>query len=391
MPHPELGVSDYLVYDTEGFAEKNNGDGVIDAGETVALGLTLRNRWGMSKDTMVTVDALSPAGIPCPYVTFSTTPDGAGETSATVNYGSVGTYSEKNCGVVYNDAGTAIGWENPFYLYVDPDCPNDYIITLNISGTAGNALDETDTSAYTFAGTIDLMVRRGVLLPHIVDSDMTLTADNFYILPYSMLINTGATLTVEPGTQIQFWSPNPVDGTEPKDSKIVCVGTLRMLGTEEQPIKLFPSELYQNYQVIITDSNGSGSSGTNGTVIMQYCDVINPSIQVTTLDHCSLESNGMRGVNDHYDGNNSHCEVNCYYAKDTLFRGVWIDYGIRCDRCAFKDCCFMDNLANDYAAQPVRDSLILNDAEFYYLNGSTRRANGNDYIRCDDNQSANPS
>ena len=102
MPHPELGVSDYLVYDTEGFAEKNNGDGVIDAGETVALGFTLRNRWGMSKDTMVTVDALSSTGIPCPYVTFSTDASDPGGDSAVVNYGSIGTYSEGDCGKLYN-------------------------------------------------------------------------------------------------------------------------------------------------------------------------------------------------------------------------------------------------------------------------------------------------
>ena len=37
------------------------------AGETIALGLTLRNRWGMSENTQVTIDTLE-NGISDPYV-----------------------------------------------------------------------------------------------------------------------------------------------------------------------------------------------------------------------------------------------------------------------------------------------------------------------------------
>ena len=73
VPSPELGISDYAWFDTQGLlgSEKNNGDGVIDAGETLALGFTLRNRWGMSRDTLVTVDARSGADLDNPYVEFS--------------------------------------------------------------------------------------------------------------------------------------------------------------------------------------------------------------------------------------------------------------------------------------------------------------------------------
>lgn len=90
LPKPEVGLQSYALFDTEGLKNDtdgvNNGDGVIDAGETVALGLTLRNRWGMSDDTVVTIDAKSGAGIADPYIKII---------NPGVNYGSVGTYSTR--------------------------------------------------------------------------------------------------------------------------------------------------------------------------------------------------------------------------------------------------------------------------------------------------------
>lgn len=93
MPQPEVGLSENYWFDTPGFEadeiSANNGDGVIDAGETIALGLVLRNRWGKADDTLVTIDTLSQAGISDPYITIH---------NDEVNYGSVGTYSDQDAG-----------------------------------------------------------------------------------------------------------------------------------------------------------------------------------------------------------------------------------------------------------------------------------------------------
>ncbi|MBQ5884717.1 MAG: S8 family serine peptidase, partial [Clostridia bacterium] len=66
-PIPNVQLKDYALFDTAGFEDdtdnKNNGDGVIDSGETIALGLTLINQWGMSKDTTVTIDTLTAGGM----------------------------------------------------------------------------------------------------------------------------------------------------------------------------------------------------------------------------------------------------------------------------------------------------------------------------------------
>lgn len=119
-----------MVFDLPKYSEANNGDGVIDAGETVALGFTLRNRWGMSRDTLVTVDTYSEAGLPCKYVQFSADGETWGE-SAVMNYGSVGTYSTQDCGKI-QDGEFILDWEHPFLMRVTKDCPNDYILKVNV-------------------------------------------------------------------------------------------------------------------------------------------------------------------------------------------------------------------------------------------------------------------
>ena len=52
-----------IFFDDEVAAPENNGDGIIDAGETIDLALVLRNKWGMSKDTIITVDSISDGGV----------------------------------------------------------------------------------------------------------------------------------------------------------------------------------------------------------------------------------------------------------------------------------------------------------------------------------------
>ena len=246
LPKPDLHVSDHTYFDTQGLlgSEKNNGDGVIDAGEILALGFTLRNRWGMSADTVVTVDALSEAGVACPYVQFSADGETWGS-SAGVNYGSVGTYSTQDAGKVMTGEGTDAvwtGWEKPIYVKVSPDCPNDYIVKVNVSVSAKNALDDKDTASYTGGGSVLLEVRRGTVLPQIIDQDMTLTPDNYYIIENSTVIEAGATVTVQPGTKIQFWSDDPNDAyADQYIAALTVKGSFLTQGTEEQPVEIFPA------------------------------------------------------------------------------------------------------------------------------------------------------
>ena len=263
LPKPDVNLQDSALFDTEGFtfdtANKNNGDGVIDAGETIALGLTLRNRWGMSKDTIVTLDTLSGAGIPDPYITIH---------NPEVRYGSVGTYSTQDCGRIYTDE-IVTGWEDPFYITVSPDCPNDYIFRINVTITSGNALDEKDTAIYVNTGVVELTVRNGYVVPNLIDEDAVWTADNLYIIPNGTVIAAGTTVRVEPGTRIQFWSDDPQD---PYASNYIAYlrvdGNFFVEGTKENPVYIYPSELMSDYVVAI-------GTGNSGVVALEYAELTN--------------------------------------------------------------------------------------------------------------------
>ena len=287
LPNPELHISDHTYFDTKGMlgSEKNNGDGVIDAGEVLALGFEVRNRWGMSKDTMVQVDALSPTDIPCPYVQFSSDGESWGD-SASVNYGSVGTYSTQDAGKIMEGEGTNavwVGWEKPLYVKVSPDCPNDYMVAVNVTITAKNALNDKDSHTYTTGGSIILEVRRGTVLPRIISEDMTLTPENYYIIENSTIIEEGTTVTVEPGTKIQFWSDDPNDAYADQYIAMLTVkGSFITNGTEEKPVELFPSELMSQYRVEIQNS---GRVELNGTRIT------NPYVNFDTAIGCEFRQN----------------------------------------------------------------------------------------------------
>lgn len=266
-PTPNIQLKDYAIFDTVGFeydtAGKNNGDGVIDSGETIALGLTLVNQWGMSKDTTVTIDTLTVAGMTDPYIEI---------VNPTVNYGSVGTYSKKDCGKIYTDE-MLTGWENPFYIKVSNDCPNDYVFTLNVNFTSKNGLNDKDNTIYKNDEDkpikIQLSVRNGVVLPNIIEEDTVLTKDNLYIAQSTTLIPRGVTVRVEPGTHIQFWSN---DATDPYADEYIAMieveGRFLAQGTAEENIYIYPSELMWDYNVDI-------HSVEDGVVMLEYAEITN--------------------------------------------------------------------------------------------------------------------
>lgn len=286
LPKPEVSAADFLVFDDKSLSDQNNGDGVIDAGETVALAFTLRNRWGAAKDVTLSLDARSQAGIDCPYIQFLTN---------NVNYGNVGTYASIDYGKTKEGTFvTGVDADKSLLVKIADDCPNDYIIALNITVTAKNDLDADDAKVYSSEAKTTINVRRGTLLPSIITEDMTLTKDHYYILPNATLIQEGVTVTVEPGTQLQFWTDDPHDAYA--DTAITYLkvdGTLLCQGSEDEHIRMFPSELMSQYRVQLYESY-------RGTVKLYYTDVVNPYLHdgsnsggygITYAENCEFSQN----------------------------------------------------------------------------------------------------
>lgn len=277
LPKPEVSAADFLVFDDKSLSDQNNGDGVIDAGETVALAFTLRNRWGAAKDVTLSLDARSQAGIDCPYIQFLTN---------NVNYGNVGTYASIDYGKTKEGTFvTGVDADKSLLVKIADDCPNDYIIALNITVTAKNDLDADDTKVYSSEAKTTINVRRGTILPSIITEDMTLTKDHYYILPNATLIQEGVTVTVEPGTQLQFWTDDPHDAYA--DTAITYLkvdGTLLCNGTEDEHIRMFPSELMDRYRVEL-------KQGDKGVTKLYYTDVVNPYLDITYAENCEFSQN----------------------------------------------------------------------------------------------------
>jgi len=337
LPKPEVNLQDYYIFDTKELSEKNNGDGVIDAGETIALGVTLRNRWGMSKNTLVTIDTLE-NGISDPYVTI---------VNPTVDYGSVGTYSTQDAGRIYTDE-LFTGWEKPFILKIAEDIPNDYRMTFHVTVTCENALDEEDTATYTSNGDIDENARNGVILPSIIEEDMVLTKNNLYIIPSATIIPEGVTVKVEPGTHIQFWSDDANDPyADNYIAYLVVNGNFLVEGTKEDPVYIYPSQLMDHYNVEIDARN-------NGYVSMKYADItnfayINTSNRISLAEHCTFRNNYGTDMYYRYlsegvveDSGSSSVSIGTLNAKDCVFYKLGLYSGQYLygtfDRCIFTQC-----------------------------------------------------
>lgn len=96
---------------------------------------------------------------------------------------------------------------------------------------------------------------------------------------------------MEPGTQLQFWTDDPHDAYA--DTAITYLkvdGTLLCNGTEDEHIRMFPSELMSQYRVQLYE-------GDRGTIRLFYTDVVNPYLSdgdrsgVTYAENCEFSQN----------------------------------------------------------------------------------------------------
>ena len=284
LPKPNLTVKDTFLMDNVNAAfPLNDGDAIIDAGETVDLGVLVRNQWGLTGTITVKADAVSAGGVANPWITFLTD---------TVTLQPAGTFEEVNNGFVYNDSYLeAVG--NPIRFVVAQNTPNDTEICINLTVTTTNGADVTDTAVYTVKADNTFRVQAGRSIRGTLTQDTTLTNDYLWIVENALLIPEGITLTIEPGTKVQFWSSDYENAYGQKSVVYIdCEGTLNAIGTEKEPIEMFPGKGFEQYGVIIY--------GT-GEEMLQYCTIVNPIVNkpehgdtnnnITSVDHCTLIQN----------------------------------------------------------------------------------------------------
>lgn len=277
-PKPNITVDEIYAFDSEDISKSNNGDGIIQPGETIDLAIGLRNQWGAAKDVTITVNATT-NGMDNQYVEFISDNE--------VAIDEIGSFGTQNNGFIYNDSKTVIGVEHPIRVKIKENAPNDLNIKFNINYRAKNGLDEKDGTVYTqledTAYTIHIV--KGTILSGKITENTTLTSDNYYIVKNSLLIPKGVTVNVELGTKIQFWASDQYSVYGDNYIAYISVeGNMYFNGTESQPIDLFPGKDYEAYRVQVEKSG-------NGTVDMNYVNITNPYIDISSGSHLNCTQN----------------------------------------------------------------------------------------------------
>lgn len=330
-PEPEVSLYDYYTFDNIG---DDNDNGIIDAGETINLGVVLKNKGGVAKDVEVRIDTTGDAGISDRYIT---------PTIGMISMKNIGTYSLQDCGEI-KDAETnkVIGVETPLQFKVADNCPNDYMCDINVKITWKNGLDGKDKTIYSSEDVVQIVVQKGVLLPKVIDKDTTLTKDKYYILNNSMIVDTDVTLTIDPGVTIQFYSSS-TDKYASTYSQIALIvnGRLVAEGSESERILWTPSKLFSALPISVIGDH----------LDFRYCDF----------------NNLLNNEHDYYDSNEivfTGCHFYRNYQDNTPTYFEGFPDGVTKSFClsakSINDCVFHECYYWGIYAQTITNSVFRN-------------------------------
>lgn len=298
LPKPSVNLYDYWIDDSTAISANNNGNGVIDAGETVRLYISLHNQGGVASNVQVTLDTLRSSGVVDPYFTI---------VNSSIQLSDIGTYSVRESGELY------------FEIQVGSDCPNDYLVDFNIHYTYTNGMDSQDTTVYRDDGKekAQFNVSNGYHLPGTITEDTVFTNDRLYIVSNDVLIPAGVTVTFQEGCRIQFY-----DDSEYYNSPVINVyGTLKIEGTKENMVQIYPNERHSTFICKIVGKKIDSTTG--GTIQISYADAINlivnetgenSNINVTPVSTKIANSVLRQQCAIGY----SECYVYCYYASKVV-------------------------------------------------------------------------
>lgn len=168
---PELS---FVTYEMDDSTNVGDGDGRPDAGEIIDIYPIVRNSWGKAKNIKLSIEL------------------GENEDPQIVEF----IKKEADFGSELSAYGKARSAE-PLRIKINDKCADNRHIHLVIKGTCDGMQGE-------FTQDITLTVENGVEIGGVIKKDMTLYPNVHYIVTKNLAIPEGVTLTIKPGTKLEF-------------------------------------------------------------------------------------------------------------------------------------------------------------------------------------------
>ena len=191
---PELS---FVTYEMDDSTNVGDGDGRPDAGEVIDIYPIVRNSWGKAKNIKLSIEL------------------GENEDPQIVEF----IKKEADFGSELSAYGKGKSTE-PLRIKINDNCADNRHIRLVLKGTC-------DGMEGIFTQEITLTVENGVEIGGVIKKDMTLYPNVHYIVTKNLAIPEGVTLTIKPGTKLEF-----------KDTYFTNKGTINAAGKPDSLIVL---------------------------------------------------------------------------------------------------------------------------------------------------------
>ena len=340
VPLPNIrSVTNYYVFDDETISEANNGDNVVNSGETFNLAFELNNWGGLASDIKIHASSYvnGDPNLIDPYIEFL---------NNDIDFDNIGTFSRQDSGLIYDEDGKPINANNVFKIRISPDCPTSYYLLINLTISHKNGLDPADETVYTKDVSMTLTNYRGYRLPEVITEDTVYTADRDYIVGTNVTIPKGVTVTFEQGCKVTFYD-TAADGvmSNMKYSPMMIVhGTLNFNGAKENMITVGPSEDFYGFGVFFV---GSGEANFKYANVYNFCSLFNDesgNLSRSKFDYCNI-----------------------VYDKDYDTCLWWINNGIETDNVALVDVSSVNNSIVDLSRNYLVHFSVQHDFENNYI------------------------
>lgn len=301
---PELS---FVTYEMDDSTNVGDGDGRPDAGEVIDIYPIVRNSWGKAKNIKLSIEL------------------GENEDLQIVEF----IKKEADFGSELSAYGKGKSAE-PLRIKINDNCADNRHIHLVIKGTCDGMEGEITQD-------ITLTVENGVEIGGVIRKDMTLYPNVHYIVTKNLAIPEGVTLTIKPGTKLEFkgtyfsncgtinaaGKPDSLivlEGMDDKASSIYHGATINLSGFSYTELRNSRLGTYiGNYNNVIINNNLidwlNGQEASNYKYENHTCNIYNNYINI-----CSTKESEKCNLINNYAQRNYRCDIDLSIFKSS---NIW--------------------------------------------------------------------